>query len=61
MQHTSMVQGSLCTAKAIWSYFTEGKLPKKGTVCDDFKPPVFSNQTGWDEITKELTGMSTDK
>ncbi|KAI1860287.1 uncharacterized protein JN550_011665 [Neoarthrinium moseri] len=52
--HDSMQQGSLCTAKAIRAYFTNGELPKNGTVCDDLKVKLFSGKTGWDEVIQEL-------
>jgi hypothetical protein len=51
--HDSLIIGSLCTAKAIRSYFVEGKLPEEGTVCGtDVK--LFDGTNGWDEIITAL-------
>lgn len=48
-----MVQASLCTAKAIRSYFTKGQLPSKGTKCD-VKVPLFSGSDGWTDVIAQL-------
>lgn len=52
-QHDSLMQASLCTAKAIRSYVVNGTMPKKGTKCD-VKVPLFSDEDGWDEVIKQL-------
>lgn len=54
-----MARGSVCTAKAIRSYFNDGELPKRGTVCEDTKIPLFAGESGWDQVIKELSGNST--
>ncbi|KAK5997430.1 Serine protease Hip1-like protein [Cladobotryum mycophilum] len=51
--HDSLMQGSLCTARAVRSYFVNGTLPKKGTKCE-VKVPLFSGEEGWDEVVKQL-------
>lgn len=33
-QHTSLAAPSICTAKAVRSYFQEGVLPEDGTRCE---------------------------
>jgi hypothetical protein len=44
VKHSSLAQPSLCTAKVIRAYFTNGILPEPGTVCQpDVK--LFSNET----------------
>lgn len=48
-------QGSLCTAKAIRSYFLEGILPQPNTKCE-IDVPLFSNTTGWTGVVAELVG-----
>lgn len=46
--HCSYAQPSVCTAKAIRKYFSEGVLPEEGTVCEsDVKP---FETTSWSEV-----------
>jgi hypothetical protein len=52
-QHTSIMQASLCTAKAIRAYFVRGELPQPGTKCEIDTFP-FSGTTGWDELIPRL-------
>ncbi|KIE02022.1 Peptidase S33 tripeptidyl aminopeptidase-like protein, partial [Metarhizium majus ARSEF 297] len=51
--HDSLMQASLCTAKAIRSYVVNGTMPKKGTKCG-VKVPLFSGEDGWDEVIEQL-------
>ncbi|KHN95296.1 Peptidase S33 tripeptidyl aminopeptidase-lik [Metarhizium album ARSEF 1941] len=51
--HASLMQASLCTAKAIRSYIVNGTMPGKGTKCD-VKVPLFSGKDGWDEVMEQL-------
>lgn len=47
--------GSLCTAKAIRSYFVHGVLPEEGTVCESHVE-LFADtdKSGWVAIIEEL-------
>ena len=47
------MMGSLCTARAIRSYFVNGTMPAKGTVCP-VKAKLFTGESGWDTVLKEL-------
>ncbi|GJN74906.1 hypothetical protein PLICBS_008999 [Purpureocillium lilacinum] len=51
--HDSLMMGSLCTARAIRSYFLNGTMPAKGTVCP-VKAKLFTGESGWDTVLKEL-------
>ncbi|CAG9979506.1 unnamed protein product [Clonostachys byssicola] len=51
--HTSIMQASLCTAKAIRAYFVRGELPQPGTKCEIDTFP-FSGTMGWDELIPRL-------
>ncbi|KAK7217470.1 hypothetical protein V2G26_005473 [Clonostachys chloroleuca] len=55
--HDSLTQASLCTAKAVRSYFINGTLPAVGTVCP-VDIPVFSGSDGWAEVIKQLAEES---
>ncbi|KAI9932366.1 hypothetical protein MW887_009879 [Aspergillus wentii] len=46
--HCSQQHGSVCTGKAIQAYFTNGTLPRPGTVCETSYPP-FANKT-WNDV-----------
>ncbi|KAH8660909.1 TAP-like protein-domain-containing protein [Tricladium varicosporioides] len=50
--HCSLGQPSICTSKAVRSYFMDGTLPEQGAVCDVSVPP-FSKMTIYD-ILPEL-------
>ncbi|KAE8152058.1 TAP-like protein-domain-containing protein [Aspergillus avenaceus] len=52
--HTTLAQGSICTAKAIRSYFLDGTLPEPDTKCE-IETELFSGQGGWAEVIEELT------
>ncbi|KAH7316914.1 proteinase [Stachybotrys elegans] len=56
--HTSLVQGSLCTALAIRAYFASGELPPAGTVCEG-AVPLFSGSDGWPEVIQMLASNAT--
>lgn len=43
-QHCSISASSLCTFKAVKSYFHNGTLPEKGTVCQA-ESSIFSGQS----------------
>jgi hypothetical protein len=47
------MQASLCTARAIRSYFVNGTMPIKGTKCD-VKVALFSGNDGWDHVLEQL-------
>lgn len=51
-------QGSLCTAKAVISYFVNGTLPESGTVCEVDAVP-FSGDDGWATVLEGL-GLAGD-
>ncbi|KAF7547481.1 hypothetical protein G7Z17_g7696 [Cylindrodendrum hubeiense] len=51
--HDSLPQASLCTAKAVRSYFVDGKLPDLNTVCH-IDVPLFSGSDGWKEVLEQL-------
>lgn len=53
MQHSSVAQASLCTAKVIRAYFGNGTLPAPGTVCD-VHVPLFAGTDGWGEVVADL-------
>lgn len=56
MQHASIAQPSLCTAKTIRSYFVNGTLPEPGTICEpDVK--LFSEET-LDEVLAPLANLT---
>ncbi|KAK5052069.1 hypothetical protein LTR84_002873 [Exophiala bonariae] len=42
--HTSLAQPSLCTARIMREYFTNGTLPNEGTICEA-TVPLWSNMT----------------
>ncbi|KAF2153667.1 hypothetical protein K461DRAFT_311754 [Myriangium duriaei CBS 260.36] len=48
--HSSLAQPSLCTAKHIRKYFTDGTLPPTGTVCQTDVAP-FTNESFEDAFT----------
>ncbi|KAM0322587.1 hypothetical protein ACHAQA_009435 [Verticillium albo-atrum] len=59
--HTSLAQPSACTVLALREYFTNGTLPKEGTICE-VDIPLFGDafQTGkWDVIYK-LLGLDSE-
>lgn len=45
-QHCSMSAPSLCTTKYIRQYFTDGTLPKSGTMCETDLGPFDSVKEG---------------
>lgn len=58
LQHGSLGQASLCTAKAVKTYFMDGVLPAQGAVCAVDVAP-FSGKT-FDDFLPEL-GFDTSK
>ncbi|KAK2591322.1 nedd8-conjugating enzyme UBE2F [Conoideocrella luteorostrata] len=55
--HDSLMQASLCTAKAIRSYFSNGIMPEQGTKCGN-EVALFSSEDGWDNVIKQLEESS---
>lgn len=53
MQHDSLPQASLCTAKAIRAYFLRGELPQVGTKCST-EVQLFGKNDGWEDVIKQL-------
>ncbi|VUC34024.1 unnamed protein product [Clonostachys rosea] len=51
--HTTLMQASLCTAKAIRAYFVRGELPQPGTKCEIDTFP-FARTNGWDDVKPRL-------
>ncbi|KIW72681.1 hypothetical protein PV04_00859 [Phialophora macrospora] len=51
--HTSLAQPGLCSARAVQSYFIDGVLPARGTIC---QPDIalFSNET-WEQVFAPLS------
>ncbi|KAK5634727.1 hypothetical protein RRF57_010440 [Xylaria bambusicola] len=54
--HTSITHPSLCTAKAIQAFFSNGTLPEHNTVCDPVAPPFQFAASGpsWQDLFPEL-------
>ena len=48
---------SLCTTKYVRQYFTNGTLPKPGTICEADSGPFDSVKNG---STEDAQGMHTD-
>lgn len=48
-KHTSIVQPSLCTAKAVRAYFVNGTLPAPNTKCEP-EFPLFANKTSLEAL-----------
>ncbi|KEF60464.1 uncharacterized protein A1O9_02025 [Exophiala aquamarina CBS 119918] len=57
--HTSLGQPSLCTARAVRAYFTNGTLPSNGTICEA-SVPLFSNVTVA-SVLQPLNGNGTGR
>ncbi len=59
LQHSSLAQGSLCTARATRAYFVNGTLPEPGTECR-VDVDRFAGNDGWDEVMSHFnTGNAT--
>ncbi|RYC57639.1 hypothetical protein CHU98_g8571 [Xylaria longipes] len=54
--HTSIQQPSLCTARAIQSFFRSGTLPGPNTLCDPVDPPFKFAASGptWQDLFPQL-------
>ncbi|TAQ86409.1 hypothetical protein B7494_g5254 [Chlorociboria aeruginascens] len=55
--HTSLAAPSICTLKASAAYWTNGTLPRPGTICK-LDAPLYSNVT-WTDIFQKASGNST--
>jgi hypothetical protein len=55
-QHASIQQPSLCTARAIQSFFRNGTLPKLNTLCETVSPPFRFAVSGptWPDLFPQL-------
>ena len=61
LQHTSLAQPALCTAKAVRAYFNDGTLPAPNTKCEPTFG-LFSNTTFEQEFAPlgNLTSRALD-
>ena len=58
LQHSSLAQGSLCTAMATRAYFVNGTLPEPGTECR-VDVDRFAGNDGWDEVMSHFEKGNT--